>query len=61
MKKKIKLGEMYRDKYTGYTGIAFARTKYLTGCVHIGLQRPVDANGEIPKLEFFDKCRLEKP
>lgn len=56
---KIKLGETYTDKITGYTGIATARIEYLTGCTHICLQAKVDKDNKIPEGQYFDESRLD--
>jgi heat shock protein HspQ len=35
--KMIKLGQIVRDKLTGFKGIVMAETRYLTGCKSYGL------------------------
>ena len=35
---EIKLGDLARDKITGYEGIVISRTEWLNGCVRLGLQ-----------------------
>ena len=56
---KLKLGIKYKDNITGFEGIATSRVEYLTGCVHIGLQAPVDKDGKIPDPQYFDESRLD--
>lgn len=43
----IVLGSKVRDKVTGYTGIAVARTEWLNGCVRISVQGKA-AKGKLP-------------
>lgn len=33
MKDKIRLGDKVKDKYTGFKGIAIAKTEFINGCV----------------------------
>jgi hypothetical protein len=56
---KIKLGNTYRDRVTGFTGVATCYTKYLTGCDRVGLQPPIDKDGKIPDSIYFDSTLLE--
>jgi hypothetical protein len=55
----IELGQKYKDRITGFEGIATSRTVYISGCVHIGLQGKVDKDGKLPGPEFFDEERLD--
>lgn len=55
----IKLGEFYKDRITGFEGIATARTEYLNGCVSVLLQpESLDKEGKIAEHEWFDIQRL---
>jgi hypothetical protein len=58
-KQMITLGQKYTDRITGFKGTATSRTIYISGCVHIGLQGPVDKDGKLPAAEFFDEERLD--
>lgn len=42
---KIKLGDKVRDKITGYTGIAVARTEFINGCIQYTVARKLK-NGQ---------------
>lgn len=55
----IKLGDKARDKVTGFTGIVFVRSEYLSGCTRVGLQPPVDKEGKVPESQHFDEPMLE--
>lgn len=56
--KKIKLGSVVRDRITGLEGVVIARTEYHTGCIHIGIQAPVDSSGRVPSLYWTDEVNL---
>ncbi len=67
-KHKIKLGQKVRDTLTGLEGTAVARTKYLYGCVRIGVQpfnvkdgKPAEwVSVDEPQLEVIDAKAAEK-
>lgn len=44
---KIKLGDKVKDKITGYTGIATARTEFINGCVQYTIARKLKKDQEI--------------
>jgi hypothetical protein len=52
------LGKKYKDAITGFEGVATQRTEYFEGCYRIGLQGPVDKDGKVPDVEYFDEPRL---
>lgn len=57
-KHAIELGKTYTDEHTGFKGVATARVEYLTGCVQILLEGPVNAqSGTAPSI-YFDDMRL---
>ena len=60
MAKKIKLGSVYKDKVTGFTGTATARTEYLNGCVQFMLESRVEKEGEKPNGLWVDEAQLEE-
>lgn len=53
---EVKLGERYKDKVTGFEGIATARYEFLHGCTRINLEGEAQ-DGEA-KSEAFDAPRL---
>lgn len=55
----ITLGQKVRDKITGFTGIATAHVKYLTGCDQIGVTPAVNSESKLPDGAYFDLSRLE--
>ena len=54
----IKLGYKYKDKISGFTGIAVSSTKFINGCDRISLQAKVDKDGSLPKEKWFDDIQL---
>lgn len=52
------LGNTYRDRITGFLGIAVSRTEYLYGCVRVCLETG-DEKREKSVTEYFDEQRLE--
>lgn len=56
---KVKLGNVYRDKHTGFEGIAVARAEWLTGCDRIGLQSKELKDGVPIEVQWFDDNQLE--
>ncbi len=45
---KIKLGDKVRDKISGYTGIAVARSKFINGCVQYSIAGKVKKGERLP-------------
>lgn len=54
---KIKLGQRYRDKVSGFEGVATSRTEFLYGCERVGLEALV--GGDVKSFSF-DAPGLEK-
>jgi hypothetical protein len=55
----IKLGKKYRDRVTGFAGVATGTTKWLTGCDTVILQPPVGADGKYMDNAQFDITRVD--
>ena len=56
----IKPGDLIRDKVTGFKGIAIATTKWLNGCIRVGIQpRDLDKDGKMIEEKWFDIDQLE--
>jgi hypothetical protein len=56
---KFKLGEILKDRVTGFTGVVMGRTEYFTGCIHYGLQATKLKDGAIVAWEWLDEQRLD--
>lgn len=54
----ILLGETVKDLITGVEGIVMARTVYLTGCSHIGVQQKAKDDGSVPDWYWTDERRF---
>jgi|GEM_PF-2446504 len=57
---KFLLGEILKDKVTGFQGVAMARTEYFTDCTHYGLCSQNLESGKPIDWEWFDETRLVK-
>lgn len=57
---KFNLGEVLKDKITGFQGVAIGRTEYLTGCTHYGLCSQILKDGKPIEWEWIDEFRLVK-
>lgn len=56
----IKLGDRVKDIYTGFEGIAAARTSWLHGCDRITIEpTELDKDGMPGKCQVFDEQRIE--
>lgn len=57
---KFALGQIVKEKITGFTGVIMARTEHITGCTQYGiLPRTTDKDGQIPSWTWLDEDRLE--
>ncbi len=57
----IKLGDLARDKVTGFEGMVVAVTSWITGCDRLTLQpTKLTKDGGIAKDATFDIMRLQK-
>jgi hypothetical protein len=54
------LGRTFRDRVTGFTGVAVCHATYLTGCDQVGLQPKVNEKGDIPDSRWFDVTRIDE-
>lgn len=53
------LGNHYRDKITGFTGVATGRVEYITGCNQVLLAPAAGKDGTLRSAEWFDEQRLD--
>ncbi|MBB2165965.1 hypothetical protein HLH26_15790 [Gluconacetobacter sp. 1b LMG 1731] len=56
----VTLGSSYVDRVTGFSGIATARTEYLTGRSRVELSPSLRPDGRLPRPEWFDEERLDR-
>jgi hypothetical protein len=55
----IQLGSRVRDAYTGFEGIAVARTEWLYGCARVSVEPTELKDGKVQDMVAFDEQRLE--
>jgi hypothetical protein len=55
----IELGRSYRDRITGFKGMATGHVRYISGCNQVLLAPPVDKDGKLRDAQWFDEQRLE--
>lgn len=57
----VELGKTYKDRISGFTGVAVARTDYLFGCVRILLTpTKLKKDGDFLPDGWFDEPQLVK-
>lgn len=55
---KFEMGEVLKDKVTGFQGVVMARTEYFTDCTHYGLCSQTLKDGKPIDWEWLDETRL---
>lgn len=56
----INLGDLAKDRVTGFTGVVVAHTRWLNGCPRITLQpRDLDPGGKPKETQTFDELQCE--
>lgn len=55
----IRLGDLVRDKITGFKGIAVGRTEWLNGCVRYGIQPKEMKDSKPVESQWFDQEQIE--
>lgn len=54
------MGSRVRDKISGFTGIATARTEYLNGCARVVVEPDkLGEKGELIEGKYFDEPQLD--
>ena len=56
--KEVILGHEYKDRVTGFKGIAVAKTTHLNGCDRIAIQAKKGKDGNIEEAQVFDEPDL---
>lgn len=54
----ITLGRQYKDRITGFVGMATATSRYITGLSYVELTGVVSAEGKKAESEWFDTQRV---
>lgn len=60
MNSKDYLGKTFKDRVTGFEGVATGVHHWLTGCSTVSIQPPIDKNGKVPESQGFDFTRLDQ-
>ena len=55
----VKLGDMVKDKITGFEGLTLEKSEYLNGCIQFEVQPRIDKEGKIPESSHIDEQQLE--
>jgi hypothetical protein len=55
----VQLGDVVRDRVTGFQGVIVARTEWLNGCWRITVTPPADKDGKLADSQTFDEFQLE--
>lgn len=56
--KMIELGKTYKDKITGFQGVATGYVQYISGCNQALLSPKVGSDGALREAQWFDQQRL---
>lgn len=57
---RIKLGDKIRDRVTGFTGIATAKTEYLNGCTQFDISGKSDEKTGEARVLSVDDQQVER-
>lgn len=55
----VQLGDLVRDHYTGFSGVAVGRTDWLYGCSRIHIEPLELREGKTIEAQWFDEQRVE--
>ncbi|MFC5548183.1 hypothetical protein [Massilia aerilata] len=56
----IKLGTTYKDKITGFAGVATGFVQYISGCNQALIQPRCSEDGAMRESQWFDQQRLDE-
>ena len=60
MANKINVGDVCRDRITGFKGVCECRTEWLNGCARIGIRpQELTKDGKLIDIETFDEQQVE--
>ena len=55
---QYELGDVLKDKVTGFAGVAMVRAQYATGCIHYGLLNKELKDGQPQDWVWIDRSQL---
>lgn len=59
MDQVIGLGDLVRDRVTGFEGVVTGMTNFLHGCTRVGVQGRALHEGKVQDAQWFDLPQLE--
>lgn len=54
-----KLGDVVKDRITGYKGTVVAKTLWLYGCIRVGVQSKRMKDGKPVEAQWFDEGQVD--
>ena len=57
--KKVRMGDMVKDKVSGFSGVIVSEHNFLNGCTRMTVQPLIDKDGKLPDTHTFDEPQLE--
>ena len=54
----IEFGRKYKDKISGFEGVATGQCTYISGCDQVLLTPKAKKSGEVPQASWFDVQRV---
>jgi hypothetical protein len=54
----LKIGDVAKDRVTGFEGVIVGRTEWLSGCITFGVQGKEMKDGRPTDAVWFDEARL---
>ncbi len=60
MPQRFELGDILKDRVTGFEGVAIGRTAWFTGCDTVGIKPTTLKDGKTIDAEWFDIRRIVK-
>lgn len=57
--RQVNLGDKVKSRVSGFVGIAQARVEWISGCVRVDVQPPLDSDGKYVESRYFDEEELD--
>lgn len=59
-KEKVELGDLVRDRISGFQGVVICRSDWIYGCTRFGIApRDLDKDGGVKEAHYLDENQLE--
>jgi hypothetical protein len=57
---EVQLGDLARDRLTGFQGVVVGITSWINSCRHVGIKpQTLDKNGEPRECKWFDEPQVD--